>query len=92
MGVYVYLLETQNKMLHVSMLKEEEFDSVERIAIYTDLVRDIYRVSRLYKRKSKKIRNSSIQAPNAKRKRMRESKSKKEQHEEGYDSDSSSVF
>jgi len=53
------------------MLKEEEFDSTERLAIYADLVRDIYRVSKLYKRKSKKIRNSSIQAPNTKKKKNR---------------------
>lgn len=59
-------------MLHVSMLREEEFDSEERLKIYADLVRDIYKVSKLYKRKSKKIRNSAIQAPNTRRKKMRE--------------------
>ena len=79
-------------MLHVSMLKEEEFDSAERLSIYTDLVKSIYRASKLYKRKSKRIRNSSIQAPNTKKKRMREAKQRKKNQEEGYDSDSSSVF
>lgn len=54
------------------MLREEEFDSEERLKIYADLVRDIYKVSKLYKRKSKKIRNSAIQAPNTRRKKMRE--------------------
>ena len=33
----------------------------------------MYAASKLYKRKSKKIRNSAIQAPNAKRKKLRES-------------------
>jgi hypothetical protein len=56
----------QNKMLGLSLLKEEEFDSAERIAIYREVVREIYAVSKLYKRKSKKSRNSSIQAPNLK--------------------------
>jgi hypothetical protein len=59
-------------MLHVSMLREEEFDSEERLKIYAELVKDIYKVSKLYKRKSKKIRNSAIQAPNTRRKKMRE--------------------
>ena len=54
------------------MLREEEFDSEERLKIYADLVRDIYKVSKFYKRKSKKIRNSAIQAPNTRRKKMRE--------------------
>lgn len=54
------------------MLREEEFDSEERLKIYAELVKDIYKVSKLYKRKSKKIRNSAIQAPNTRRKKMRE--------------------
>ena len=58
------------------MLKEEEFESAQRLAIYADLVRDIYRVSKLYKRKSKKVRNSSIQAPNTKKKKIRDAKTK----------------
>ena len=45
-------------MLTVSMLKEEEFDSEERLKIYTDIVRDAIAVSKLYKRKSKKTRMS----------------------------------
>lgn len=82
-------------MLHVSMLNEEGFDSEDQIKIYSDLVKDIYRVSKLYKRKSKKVRNSTIQAPNTRRKRIREARvvvNKNEKEEEGYDSDSSSVF
>lgn len=59
-------------MLTVSMLKEEEFDSDERLKIYTDIVRDVVAVSKLYKRKSKKTRNSAIQAPNARKKKIRE--------------------
>ncbi len=59
-------------MLMVSMLKEEEFDSEERLKIYTDIVRDVVAVSKLYKRKSKKTRNSAIQAPNARKKKIRE--------------------
>ena len=53
-------------MLGLSLLKEEELDSAERIAIYREVVREIYAVNKLYKRKSKKSRNSSIQAPNLK--------------------------
>jgi hypothetical protein len=66
-------VDVQNKMLTVSMLKEEEFDSEERIAIYRDIIKSIYSSSKLYKRKSKKSRNSSIQAPNARLKKKRES-------------------
>jgi len=66
-------VEVQNRMLTVSMLREEEFDSEERLKIYADIVRDVVYVSKLYKRKSKKTRNSAIQAPNAKRKKNRES-------------------
>jgi len=60
-------------MLTVSMLREEEFDTEERLQIYSGIVRDVSTTSRLYKRKSKKTRNSAIQAPNARRKRNRES-------------------
>lgn len=61
--------------------------------IYADLVRDIYSVSKLYKRKSKKVRNSAIQAPNTRRKRMREAHAMpSDSGEPGYDSDASSVF
>ena len=59
------------------MLREEEYDSAQRLAIYADLVRDIYKVSKFYERKSKKVRNSSIQAPNTKKKKIREAKGKK---------------
>ena len=80
-------------MLHISMLKEEDYDSEERVKIYSDIVKDIYAVSKLYRRKSKKIRNSAIQAPNAKRKKQRKSNIiVKNVEEQGYASDSSSVF
>jgi hypothetical protein len=59
-------------MLTVSMLKEEEFDSEERLKIYADIVRDVVAASKLYKRKSKKTRNSAIQAPNSRKKKIRE--------------------
>lgn len=50
-------------------------------------------MSKMYKRKSKKVRNSAIQAPNTRRKKMREAHVLiKTQEEEGYNSDSSSVF
>lgn len=62
-------------MLNVSMLNEEEVDSEERVKIYKEVVREIYSVSKLYKRKSKKSRNSSIQAPNLKK--LRGEKKKK---------------
>lgn len=61
------------------------------MAIYREVVKEIYAVSKLYKRKSKKSRNNSIQAPNIKIKRKKEvivvSNSM-----EGYVSDSSSAF
>jgi hypothetical protein len=80
-------------MLTVAMLKEEEFDSDECIKIYTDIVRDVVAVSKLYKRKSKKTRNSVIQAPNARKKKIREANIiVKNPSEEGYASDGSSVF
>lgn len=59
-------------MLNLSMLNEEQFDSEERITIYHEVVREIYAVGKLYKRKSKKSRNSSIQAPNIKIKRKKD--------------------
>ena len=59
--------------------------------IYREVTREIYAVSKLYKRKSKKSRNNSIQAPVNKPKRKKEviiiSNSMA-----GYDSDRSSVF
>jgi hypothetical protein len=80
-------------MLHISMLKEEEYDSQERVKIYSDFVKDIYAASKIYKRKSKKIRNSAIQAPNSKRKKEREPNMIfKPVEEQGYASDSSSIF
>lgn len=80
-------------MLTVSMLKEEEFDSEERLKIYTDIVRDAIAASKLYKRKSKKTRNSAIQAPNARKKKIRESHILvKNPEEQGYESDPSSAF
>lgn len=71
------------------MLKEESFDSQERIEIYREVIREIYAVSKLYKRKSKKSRNHSIQAPNnVKTKKKKDRK----RHVDGYQSDSSSAF
>jgi len=101
------MVGVQNRMLHISMLKEDEYDVEETVKIYSDIVKDIYAVSKLYKRKSKlykrksklykrkskKIRNSAIQAPNAKRKKQRDSNIiVKTVEEQGYVSDSSSVF
>ena len=71
----MYLLnnkEIQNKMLHLSMLSDEVFDSQSRLGIYRDVVREIYDVSKMYKRKSKKSRNSAIQAPSLKIKRKKD--------------------
>lgn len=84
-------------MLTVSMLKEEEFDSEERLKIYTDIIRDAIAASKLYKRKSKKTRNSAIQAPNARKKKIREAhilvkNPEEEGYEQGYESDPSSAF
>jgi hypothetical protein len=59
-------------MLHLSMLTDEVFDSQSRLRIYRDVVREIYDVSKMYKRKSKKSRNSAIQAPSLKIKRKKE--------------------
>ena len=59
-------------MLHLSMLTDEVFDSQSRLGIYRDVVREIYDVSKMYKRKSKKSRNSAIQAPSLKIKRKKE--------------------
>jgi hypothetical protein len=58
------------------------------------VVREIYTVSKLYKRKSKKSRNSSIQAPNIKIKRKKEVIVLNANHniEQGYQSESSSAF
>lgn len=58
-------------MLHLSMLTDEAFDSQSRLGIYRDVVREIYDASKMYKRKSKKSRNSAIQAPSLKVKRRR---------------------
>ena len=54
------------------MLTDEVFDSQSRLGIYRDVVREIYDVSKMYKRKSKKSRNSVIQAPSLKIKRKKE--------------------
>lgn len=54
------------------MLTDEVFDSQSRLGIYRDVVREIYDVSKMYKRKSKKSRNSAIQAPSLKIKRKKE--------------------
>ena len=83
--------DVQNKMLGLSLLKEEQFDSQERIAIYREVVREIYAASKLYKRKSKKSRNSSIQAPNLKGKRSKQV-IVVAAVEQGYESESSSAF
>lgn len=58
------------------------------------MVREIYAVSKLYKRKSKKSRNSSIQAPNIKLKRKKEVivLNANPNIEQGYQSESSSAF
>lgn len=79
-------------MLHISMLSEESFDSQDRIAIYREVIREIYAVSKLYKRKSKKSRNSSIMAPTIKMKRKKEVIVVANQSEQGYISDQSSAF
>jgi hypothetical protein len=56
-------------------------------------VRDVTAASKLYKRKSKKTRNSAIQAPNARRKKNREANIiVKNPSDQGYDSDPSSAF
>lgn len=56
-------------------------------------MRDVTAVSKLYKRKSKKTRNSAIQAPNARRKKNREANIiVKNPSDHGYDSDPSSAF
>lgn len=63
-------------------------------------MRDVVAVSKLYKRKSKKTRNSAIQAPNARRKKIREAhilvKNQEDQDDDeeadGYASDPSSAF
>jgi hypothetical protein len=68
------------------------------LKIYTDIVRDVVAASKLYKRKSKKTRNSAIQAPNARRKKIREAHiliknpEEEEGEEGGYASDPSSAF
>lgn len=59
-------------MLHLSMLTNEVFDSQSRLGIYRDVVREIYDVSKMYKRRSKKSRNSAIQAPSIKIKHKKE--------------------
>ena len=78
-------------MLNISMLQEEQFDSEERVHIYREVIKQIYSVSKLYKRKSKKSRNNSIQAP------IMKSKKKKDvivvsNLKQGYVSDSSSAI
>lgn len=55
-------------------------------------------VSKLYKRKSKKTRNSAIQAPNARKKKIREAtilvrqRSGNQEDQDGYASEESSAF
>lgn len=53
--------------------QEEEIKyTASHIDEYKELIKDIYRVSKLYKRKSKKVRNSLIQAPvNSSRKKTK---------------------
>jgi hypothetical protein len=46
---------------------EDEEDGEEDLRIYRDLIKQIYAGSKEYKRKSKKCRNLSIQAPNVKK-------------------------
>ena len=79
-------------MLNLSMLQEEQFDSKERIEIYREVIREIYAVSKLYKRKNKKTRNHSIQAPNNKNRKKKEGAKTKKNRLDGYESDSESVF
>jgi hypothetical protein len=55
-------------------------------------VREVYGVSKLYKRKSKKSRNSSIQAPTIKLKRKKDVIVVANNSEQGYVSDRSSAF
>ena len=73
------------------MLKEEQFDSDSRVDIYREVIREVYAVSKLYKRKSKKSRNNAIQAPTNKMKKKKEVIVLNRQID-GYASDSSSVF
>ena len=78
-------------MLNISMLKEDQFDCESRIEVYREVIRDVYAVSKLYKRKSKKSRNNAIQAPTNKMKKKKEVIVLNRQMD-GYASDSSSVF
>lgn len=64
-------LELQNKLMNLSMLNEEEFNSKERIDIYRDIIIEIINANKLYKRKSKKIRNSHTETPMVKIKRKK---------------------
>ncbi len=61
--------------------------------MYKEIIRDIYSASRQYKRKSKKSRNLSIQAPNVKKTKENKSKtivvrSNSKAPSDGYMSDS----
>ena len=73
------------------MLKEDQFDSQSRVGIYRQVIRQIYAVSKLYKRKSKKSRNNSIQAPTNRIKKKKEVIVLNNPMG-GYSSDNSSVF
>lgn len=47
--------------------EESEENGMEDVEELRDIIREIYAASREYKRKSKKSRNLSIQAPNVKK-------------------------
>lgn len=79
-------------MLNISMLKEELFESQERINIYHDITKEIYAISKMYKRKSKKSRNSAIQAPTLKARKKKEIIVVSQNNQTDYLSESSSAF
>lgn len=58
-------------MLEVAIDEDEDEESeengMEDVEELRDIIREIYAASREYKRKSKKSRNLSIQAPNVKK-------------------------
>ena len=49
------------------MYQENDEETPQMIQKYKELIKQIYSVSKMYKRKSKKVRNSLIQAPTAKK-------------------------
>jgi hypothetical protein len=66
---FLFKPDVQNKMLAVAISENEDddYEEEEDLQIYRDLIKQIYAGSKEYKRKSKKCRNLSIQAPNVKK-------------------------